>query len=87
MPLEQATDLLRQSLLLALLLAMPMLLMGLLVGVLISIMQAVTQIQEQTLTFVPKISIMIIAAVVTMPWMGTRLMEYATSMFLIGQSP
>jgi flagellar biosynthetic protein FliQ len=64
---QEATDLVRQSLVLALLIASPMLVIGMLVGIVISLFQAVTQIQEQTLTFVPKIAAMIIAAVVLMP--------------------
>jgi flagellar biosynthetic protein FliQ len=81
MTLEEAADLLRQSLLLALLTAAPMLIIGLIVGVLISIVQAVTQIQEQTLTFIPKITAMFAAAAILMPWIATRLMEYSSAMF------
>ncbi len=47
----------------------------------ISLLQAVTQIQEQTLTFIPKIVAMVAAAIVLMPWMSHRLMEYAFDMF------
>jgi len=54
---------------------------GLVVGVLISIMQAVTQIQEMTLTFVPKIIAMVLAAAFFMPWILTKLMTFATEMF------
>jgi flagellar biosynthetic protein FliQ len=58
-----------------------MLIIGLVVGVLVSLFQAVTQIQEQTLTFIPKITSMVLAAVLLMPWIGHRLLEY-TSMML-----
>ena len=54
MNLDQATDLLRHTLILALVISAPMLIIGLVVGVIVSLVQAVTQIQEQTLTFVPK---------------------------------
>jgi flagellar biosynthetic protein FliQ len=47
----------------------------------VSLLQAVTQIQEQTLTFVPKIVAMIAAAILLMPWIGHRLMEYTATMF------
>ncbi|MFT3788926.1 MAG: flagellar biosynthetic protein FliQ [Tepidisphaeraceae bacterium] len=87
MTLEAATDFLRHSLILALLIASPMLIIGLIVGIVISIVQAVTQIQEQTLVFVPKITAMIIAAVVIMPWIGVRLMEYSAAVFGTGQLP
>ena len=69
---------------LALIIAAPMLLIGMLVGIIISLFQAVTQIQEQTLTFVPKITAMIVAAIVLMPWIGQRLLEYAAAMFSDG---
>jgi flagellar biosynthetic protein FliQ len=81
MTLEQASDLVRQNLLLALTIAAPMLLIGLAVGLTISIVQAVTQIQEQTLTFVPKIAAMMISAALLMPWIGQRLLEYAQMAF------
>ena len=84
---DSATELNRQTLILALLVSAPMLLIGLVVGILVSIVQAVTQIQEQTLTFVPKIAAMLAAAILLMPWIGIRLMEYSRSMFLNGTLP
>ena len=47
-----------------------MLIIGLGVGIVVSLLQAVTQIQEQTLTFVPKIAAMVAAAIVLMPWIS-----------------
>ena len=87
MTLDQATEFIRQTLLLALIVSAPMLLIGLLVGVVVSLLQAITQIQEQTLTFVPKIAAMVGAAILLMPWIGHRLMEYTRVMFLHGQLP
>ena len=87
MGLDEAVDLLRHTLILALVIAAPMLMIGMVVGIIISLFQAVTQIQEQTLTFVPKITAMIVAAVVLMPWIGQRLLEYATAMFAAGHLP
>jgi flagellar biosynthetic protein FliQ len=81
MGIDNATDLLRDTLVLTLVIAAPMLVIGMIVGIIISLFQAVTQIQEQTLTFVPKITAMIAAAIVLMPWIGQRLLEYASSMF------
>jgi flagellar biosynthetic protein FliQ len=81
MSLDQATDLVRQTLLLTLIIAAPMLIIGMIVGILISLFQAVTQIQEQTLTFVPKITAMFVAAIILMPWIGQRLLDYASVMF------
>ncbi|WP_428939484.1 flagellar biosynthesis protein FliQ [Fontivita pretiosa] len=84
MGIDQATDLLRETLVLTLTIAAPMLVIGMIVGIIISLFQAVTQIQEQTLTFVPKITAMIAAAIVLMPWIGQRLLDYAQLMFSFG---
>ena len=81
METKDAVDLIRQTLILAMLISAPMLLIGMGVGIFVSLLQAVTQIQEQTLTFVPKIAAMIIAALVLMPWIGQRLLEYAATIF------
>ena len=87
MTLDHATEMIRQTLILALLVSAPMLLIGLIVGVVVSLLQAVTQIQEQTLTFVPKIAAMVAAAIILMPWISNRLREYSAAMFLTGQLP
>ncbi len=65
----QAMDLARRSILIALQLSLPILVLSLVVGVVVSLFQAVTQIQEQTLTFVPKIIVLVLALVVLGPWM------------------
>ena len=87
MNVEQATDLIRHTLLLTLTVSAPMLLIGLAVGILVSLLQAVTQIQEQTLTFIPKIAAMFAAAIMLMPWISQRLLEYATVMVTTGLRP
>ena len=84
MDLDQATELIRHTLLLALIVSAPMLLIGLLVGIVVSLLQAVTQIQEQTLTFVPKIAAMVAAAILLAPWTAQRLMDYSREMFTTG---
>jgi len=61
------------------LVSMPMLGLGLAVGLLISIFQAVTQIQEMTLTFVPKIIVVLLALVFFASWMLEHLMHFATT--------
>ena len=81
MNLQNAVDLVRQTLMLAMIISAPMLLIGLVVGVVVSLFQAVTQIQEQTLTFVPKIAAMMIAALLLLPWIGQRLLDYAATIF------
>lgn len=87
MTVESASEFVRHSLVLTLMIAAPMLLVGLVVGVIVSLVQAVTQIQEQTLTFVPKITAMFIAAILLMPWIEQRLLEYAATVFSTGQLP
>jgi len=65
-----------QALYMVLLLSMPMLLVALVVGVAISLLQAVTQIQEMTLTFVPKIIAVFITLVVAAPWMTAKFVAF-----------
>lgn len=74
-------DLVRVALMNALLLAAPILLAGLVIGLVVSIMQTITQIQEQTLTFVPKIAGMILVAIAMIPWIVSRVVEFAQDMF------
>jgi flagellar biosynthetic protein FliQ len=81
MGIPEATDLVRHTLIVAMLVSAPMLLIGLIVGVIVSLFQAVTQIQEQTLTFVPKIAAMIAAALLLLPWIGQQLLDYAATLF------
>ena len=78
---SNAIDLVRETLVLAMLISAPMLIVGLVVGIIISLFQAVTQIQEQTLTFVPKIAAMIAAALLLLPWIGQHLLDYAVRIF------
>ncbi|MGZ3580125.1 MAG: flagellar biosynthesis protein FliQ [Syntrophales bacterium] len=59
-----------------LLISAPMLLMGLIIGLAISIFQAVTQIQEMTLVFVPKIVAVLIALIISLPWMMNIMITY-----------
>ncbi len=76
-----AIDLVSQSLIVALIIAAPILVIGLMVGLVISILQAVTQLQEQTLSFVPKIVAMTAAAMFFLPWLTTRTLEYAQELW------
>jgi flagellar biosynthetic protein FliQ len=78
---DQAVETVRIALFQALLIALPILGAGLLVGLFISLFQAVTQIQEQTLTFVPKIIVMIVVAIILLGWISVRMVEFATEMF------
>ena len=81
MTIDTSIDLVRESLVLMMTLAAPVLAAALIVGLAISLLQAVTQVQEQTLTFVPKILVMTGVAVLTAPWMVQMLMDFSARMF------
>ncbi len=78
---DQAVDIVRHALTVGLMIAAPILGIGLVIGLIISILQAVTQIQEQTLTFVPKIVAMAGAVIVIIPWAYVKMAEFAGMMF------
>ena len=67
---------------LALEIAGPMLLVGLVIGLVVSIFQAVTQIQEATLTFIPKIVGVAVLLVILGPWMLDLLVTYAQNLYM-----
>lgn len=72
----------RQAIELCLMMALPMLGVGLGVGVTVSIVQAATQIQEQTLTFIPKIVCMFLALLIALPWLIERMTTFTRDLFL-----
>jgi flagellar biosynthetic protein FliQ len=77
----QAVNLGREVVMLTLLLALPVLLAGFLVAAVTSLLQALTQVQEQTLSFIPKIVAMLLTGAIFGPWMLTRLVEFSQKMF------
>jgi flagellar biosynthetic protein FliQ len=77
----EALDLARYTLMLVLELSAPILLVGMVVGLIISILQAVTQIQEQTLSFVPKMLAMAVITILCASWLMTRLLDFSQTMF------
>jgi flagellar biosynthetic protein FliQ len=74
-------DLARKTIMMALLLSGPMLVVALGVGLIVSILQAVTQIQEQTLSFVPKLIAVSAVFLVALPWILQLLVKYTTELF------
>lgn len=70
----------KQALITALTVAAPVLIISMVVGLLISLFQAVTQIQEQTLTFVPKMLAIIVAFIILGPWMLQTLVGFIQNM-------
>ena len=81
MTLDQSTELIRQALLVALFVAAPVLLVGFVVSLVVSLLGAVTQVQEQTLSFIPKIVAMVVCAIVLLPWIGQHVIEFARVAF------
>ena len=77
-----AVDIVRQAFMLSLLIAAPILGAGLIVGLIISLLQAVTQVQEQTLSFVPKIVSMVLVAVAILGWLTVKMTDFAIDMFV-----
>ena len=71
-----AVKLVRQALTVTLLVASPLLITALAVGILVSLIQAVTQIQEQTLTFIPKLLSMAAIFMFLLPWLLSQLVQY-----------
>ncbi len=73
----------REALMLTLMISAPMLIFGLIIGLIISIFQAVTQIQEMTLTFVPKVLAVAVALLVFLPWIINKMTDFTTHMFAL----
>ena len=85
MEMSAALELGRTAFWMTLTIAAPILVIGLAVGLCIALFQAVTQLQEQSLTFVPKIAAMVVAASIFIPWIADRMVEYTKSM--LGSTP
>ena len=79
---DTVVNLATQAMMLALKIAGPVLLLGLIVGLLVSIFQAVTSIQEQSLSFIPKIVGVAVLIVVLGPWMLGQIVSYAQNLYL-----
>jgi flagellar biosynthesis protein FliQ len=78
---EFAIEVVNQAIKVTLMLSAPMLIGALVVGVLVSIFQAVTQINEQTLSFIPKILVIVAALVIFSPWMMETMVSYTQDLF------
>jgi flagellar biosynthesis protein FliQ len=78
---NEAVVLFQKALWMAVLLGAPVLLFGLVAGLVVSIFQAVTQIQEMTLTFIPKILAVVLALFLFLPWMLGQMTRYTTELF------
>ncbi|WP_343184092.1 flagellar biosynthesis protein FliQ [Buchnera aphidicola (Ceratovacuna keduensis)] len=83
MTLETVDSLLGESIKMILILSMPLLIVVLLIGLIISILQSATQINEQTLSFVPKIFSILSILVLLGPWMLNTIINYIKDLFKI----
>ncbi len=73
---QQAIDLGREALWTMLLVGSPVLVAGMIVGIVVSLFQALTQIQEQTVVFVPKLIVMLLVLSITLPWLIAQMVQY-----------
>jgi flagellar biosynthesis protein FliQ len=74
-------ELVREALVIVLKISAPILVAGVVTGLVISVIQSVTSIQDQTLSFVPKIVVMLVVAVMLIPWVVQRLIDYSAMLF------
>ena len=79
MNIEQAIEILRGLITTVLLIISPILLVAVVVGFIVSLIQSATSIQEQTLSFVPKLIAVALVIVLAAPWMLRNLMQFTTS--------
>ena len=85
MDAQQAIDLGREALWTMFLIGSPVLVAGLAVGLLVGLFQALTQIQEQSVAFVPKIVVMFLVLSLSLPWVLSRMLQYTSE--VIGGIP
>ena len=83
MDTTQVTEILREGIWVAIKVCGPMLLLSMLVGVLLAIFQAVTQIHEQTLSFIFKLTVVILVLLIGGGWMMENLLDYAKELFAL----
>ena len=81
MTVDDIVNLGQRAMMVTLMAAGPMLLAGMVIGLAIGIFQSVTQIQEITLTFVPKIIVVMLVFVVSLPWMADVVLQFVRELF------
>ncbi len=79
---DVVTQLARDAIEITLFLSIPILGIGLVVGLVVSLFQAVTQIQEATLVFIPKIIVVLVSLLLLSPWMMQKMMHYTEQLIL-----
>ena len=81
MDADQGIEFARQAIMLLVFLSLPVLVTGLIAALVVSMLQAVTQVQDPTLSLVPRILAMLLALALTAPWMLSKLVEFGREMF------
>ena len=79
---EYLIDVVKQGLILVLILSAAPVLTSMLVGLIVSIFQAMTQIQDQTISFVPKVIAVFVVLILIGPWIGIQLVKFAQQLFI-----
>ena len=82
MTLDNISTILNGGIQVTIITSMPAVGLGLVIGLIIAVFQAVTQIQEQTLTFVPKMIAVFAMVAVTFPWMAESILEFTKNLWL-----
>ena len=80
MDTQSAIELGREAIWTALVIGSPVLVAGMIVGLVVGLFQALTQIQEQTVDFVPKIIVMLLVLSVSLPWLIAQMLQYTTDL-------
>ncbi|MFZ4574076.1 MAG: flagellar biosynthetic protein FliQ [Phycisphaerales bacterium] len=80
---DAAVELVREAILIAMKIAAPIVLAGMVVGLIISLFQSITSIQDQTVSMIPKIASMLVVAILLIPWLVLRVVEYAAQLFTL----
>ena len=78
---DMMLDMVKETLLVVLIVSVPILVSGIVIGLVISIIQSVTQIQEQTLSLIPKMCVMTIVTIALVPWIYSHLADFTLEMF------
>ncbi|VAX38567.1 Flagellar biosynthesis protein FliQ [hydrothermal vent metagenome] len=81
MTVDYSIELSRNAVMMALTIGAPVLIAAVVVGLIVSILQAATQVQDQTVSFVPKIVIMLLTMLYFLPWVLQQMVDYTTELF------
>ena len=81
MSIDQSVDIVKGLMMLCLKVSLPFLLSAMIIGLLVSFFQAITSLQEQTLTFVPKALVIVVVVFILFPWLINTMMDYTAETF------